>query len=138
MSKFGENHSRCLSNFLETHIFWKFDHISKTYNQINNRNIWFAKVIIILIMTAQVLFSIFFLKKTCTLMPLGPFASWDIGQHVYCNCLFPRDDILNFEINLIFLIKLIFYLTKKSRQKFKYLENKKSFQGEIKTIFHHF
>ena len=28
--------------------------------------------------------------------------------------------------------------TKKSRQKFKYLENKKSFEDEIKNIFHHF
>ena len=34
-------------------------------------NIWFPKVIIILIMTAQVLFfQCFFPKKTCTLMPL--------------------------------------------------------------------
>ena len=37
---------------------------------------------------------------------------------------FPGRDIINFEINLI---KLFFYMTKKSRQKFKYLENKKSF-----------
>ena len=29
-------------------------------------------------------------------------------------------------------------MIKKSRQKFKCLENKKSFLGEIKTIFHHF
>ena len=29
-------------------------------------------------------------------------------------------------------------MTKKSRQKFKYLENKKSFEDEIKNIFHHF
>ena len=64
MSVFGENDSRCLSNFLQTHIFWNFDHISRTYNQINYRNIWFAKVIIILIMTAQVLFfDVFFSEK---------------------------------------------------------------------------
>ena len=56
LSVFGENDSRRLSNFLQTHIFWKFDHISRTYNQINYRNIWFAKVTIILIMMAQVLF----------------------------------------------------------------------------------
>ena len=42
---------------------------------------------------------------------------------------------MNFEINLIFLIKPFFYMTKKSRQKFKYLENGKSFQDEIKSIF---
>ena len=29
-------------------------------------------------------------------------------------------------------------MTKKSRQKFKYLKNKKSFYGEIKSIFHNF
>ena len=29
-------------------------------------------------------------------------------------------------------------MTKKSRQKLKYLENEKSFLGEIKSIFHHF
>ena len=29
-------------------------------------------------------------------------------------------------------------MTKKSRQKFKYLENEKSFYGEIKSIFHYF
>ena len=36
-------------------------------------------------------------------------------------------DVKNFEINLIFPIKLFFYMTKKSRQKFKYLENEKCF-----------
>ena len=51
---------------------------------------------------------------------------------------FPGCDVINFEINIIFLIKPVFYLTRKSRQKFKYLENKKSFYVEIKSIFHHF
>ena len=32
-----------------------------------------------------------------------------------------------FEINLIFLIKSFFYMTRESQQKFKYLENEKSF-----------
>ena len=41
-------------------------------------------------------------------------------------------------IDLIFLIKPFFYMTKKSRQNLKYLENEISFQGEIKSIFHHF
>ena len=35
-------------------------------------------------------------------------------------------------------MKLFCYVTKKSRQKFKYLENEKSFWGEIKIIFHQF
>ena len=29
-------------------------------------------------------------------------------------------------------------MTKKSRQKFKHLENEKSFEDEINSIFHHF
>ena len=48
----------------------------------------------------------------------------------------PGCDVTKFEI--IFLIKPFCYMTKKSRQKFKYLENKKSFWGEIKSLFHHF
>ena len=51
---------------------------------------------------------------------------------------FPGCDVMNFKINLSFLIKLFFYVTKKSRQKLKYLQNMKSFYGEIKSIFHHF
>ena len=58
MSVFGENDSRHLYHFSQSHSFWKLVHISRTYNQINYSNIWFAKVTIILIMMAQVLFSI--------------------------------------------------------------------------------
>ena len=49
-------------------------------------------------------------------------------------------DVINFEINLTFQIRLIFYMAQKSKQKFKYLENEKSFQGEIIiiNIFHNF
>ena len=73
MSVFGENDSCCSSNFLQAHMFWKFDHMSRTYDQINYRNIWFSKVIIVLLMTAQVFFLMFFLKKTRTLMPLRDY-----------------------------------------------------------------
>ena len=41
----------------------------------------------------------------------------------------PGCNVINFEINLIFLIKLFLYMTKKSRQNLKYLENEKSFWG---------
>ena len=69
---FGENESRYLSNFLQTHIFWNLDHISRIYNQIKYRNIWFEKVTITIIMTAQVLyFHVFLPKKTRTLMLLN-------------------------------------------------------------------
>ena len=37
---------------------------------------------------------------------------------------FPGCGIISFENNIIFLIKPFFYMTKKSRQKFEYLENK--------------
>ena len=40
--------------------------------------------------------------------------------------------------DLIVLIKSFYYMTKKSRQKFKYLENIKNFSPEIKSIFHHY
>ena len=50
----------------------------------------------------------------------------------------PGCDVIKFEINLIFLIKPFCYIAKKSRRKLKYLGNKKSSWGEIKSIFHHF
>ena len=51
---------------------------------------------------------------------------------------FPGCDI-DFKVNLIFLIKPSFCVTKKLRQKIKYLENEKIFWNEIKkNIFHHF
>ena len=36
-------------------------------------------------------------------------------------------DVTNFEIKLIFLIKLFFHMTKKSKQTFKYFENERAF-----------
>ena len=39
----------------------------------------------------------------------------------------PGCDVMNFKINLIFLIKPFFQYDKKSLQKLKYLENEKSF-----------
>ena len=47
----------------------------------------------------------------------------------------PGFDLINFEIDLIFLIKSFFYVTKKSRQKFKYFENEKKLLGWKKTFF---
>ena len=38
---------------------------------------------------------------------------------------FPGCNVISFEINLIFLIQLFFYITKNSKQKGKYLEKKK-------------
>ena len=47
----------------------------------------------------------------------------------------PGCDFIKFEIKLIFLIKLFCCMTKKSRQKLKYLEKKNSCWGEKKTFF---
>ena len=61
-----------LSNCLQTHIFWNFDYISRIYNKINYRNIWFPKMIIIFLSWwHKCFFLIFFPKKTRTLMPLS-------------------------------------------------------------------
>ena len=47
-------------------------------------------------------------------------------------------DVINFEINLIFLIKPFSCMIKKSRQELKHHEHEKSFSGEVTSIFHHF
>ena len=53
--------------------------------------------------------------------------SGDIEQYVYYNYFLSSLRRHNFEIN-----------ENKSGQKFKYLKNKKSFNHEIKNLFHHF
>ena len=50
----------------------------------------------------------------------------------------PGCDVMNFEVDFIFLIKPFFLHDQKVMTKFKYLENKKNFHDEIKSIFHHF
>ena len=59
-----------------------------------------------------------------------------LGNMCIAVVYFPGCDVKNFEINLMFLIKPFFYMTEKSRQKLKYLENEKS--CFTKSIFHHF
>ena len=58
---FRKSDPRRLSNFLQAHMFWKSDYISRTSNRISYRNTWFEKVIVIL-------FRFFFSKKTRTLI----------------------------------------------------------------------
>ena len=71
---FGESDSHCLSDFLQAHIFSNFGHISRIYHQVNYREFGLENIIIILIMTAQLLFfNVFLLKKTNTLMLLSDF-----------------------------------------------------------------
>ena len=47
----------------------------------------------------------------------------------------PGCNVLNFEINFIFLLRPFLYMTKKSKQKLKYLQNENSLLGEIKSFF---
>ena len=68
---------------------------------------------------------------------LNIITSWDIGEYVIAIVCFSGFNVISFEINLIFLMKLFLYMTKTSRQKFKYLENKKSFYDKMKNIFSH-
>ena len=68
-------------------------------------------------------------------LPLIPEISNNVCMVILC---YPGCDVINFEVNLIFLIKPFFYISKKLRQKFRYLENEKSFSDETKSIFHHF
>ena len=58
----------------------------------------------------------------------------EILGNVFIATYFPSCDVINFEMNLAFLIKPFYYLTKKSRQTFKYLENKKTYSGEINAF----
>ena len=44
------------------------------------------------------------------------------------------DDVINVDINLSFLINLFFYIARKVK-KSDYINNKKSFLGEIKSTF---
>ena len=58
-------------------------------------------------------------------------ASWPLLLEILVNaCIviicFADSDVTDFEVKLIFLIKPFPYMTKKSRQKFKCLENEKS------------
>ena len=51
----------------------------------------------------------------------------------------PVCDVINFGIKLNLDMKpVFFFITKKSRQKCKYLKNEKSFSYKIINIFHHF
>ena len=72
------------------------------------------------------------------------FNAWlPLSLEILCNMYIviiccPVYDLINFEINHGFVIKPLFYMTKKSGQKRKYLTKEKSFQHEIKSIFHQF
>ena len=58
-----------------------------------------------------------------------------LGSMCIAIICYPGWDVINFEINLIFLIKQFFYMTKKSRQKVKYLEKEKKLLRWNKNYF---
>ena len=45
---------------------------------------------------------------------------------------------MNFEIYFSFPVKPLSYMNKNSEQKLKYLKNRKSFKGEVKSVYYHF
>ena len=61
-----------------------------------------------------------------------------IFQEKCFSCYILGCDVINLEIIFIILIKPFFYMAKKSIQQSKFVEKENSFQGEIKSIFHHF
>ena len=80
----------------------------------------------------DILYTIFQEKCLSCYIQLTDQISFQINFQILGNmCIgiacFPGCDVINFEINLIFLIKPFFYISKKLRQKFKYLDNKKIF-----------
>ena len=68
-------------------------------------------------------------------LPLLLQISADVCIVIVC---YPVFDVINFETYISFLIEPFSYMTKNSEQILKYLNNKKSFYGEIKIMFHHF
>ena len=58
-----------------------------------------------------------------------------LGNMCITNIWFQGYDVINSEAKLIFLIKIFLFMTKKSSEKFNYLENKNSFKAEIKNRF---
>ena len=61
-----------------------------------------------------------------------------LGNMCIANACFPGRDVIIFEINLILLIKLFYYMTEKSRQKFKYLQKERWKKRGEKKLFSHF
>ena len=78
------------------------------------------------------------LRDTWSSICIGIVCHYFVIYEAVCVLELFASNIITFEINVIFLIKPLFYIIKKLRKQFKYLENKRSFSGEIKCIFHHF
>ena len=57
-----------------------------------------------------------------------------LGNMCIVIACFPGRDVMNFEINLNFLIKPFFYIIKKWRQKYKHLEDENNFKLNKKHL----
>ena len=84
-------------------------------------------------------FCVFFLKKNVFMLysiTWPNFIVWlplfleTLGNMCIAIVWFPGCDVISFVINLL-SNKAVFYMTNKLRQKFKYLENKKSFSTNL-------
>ena len=70
-----------------------------------------------------------------TFIPWLPLLLQILGNMSIAIVCYPGCDVMAFEINLTFLIESFFLHDQKVWQKLKYLENEKSFWGEIKSVF---
>ena len=100
-------------------IYSSFKNKKKSGSSPASLTVWFLKKNISLV--------IFYYLTKCEY--LVAITSWDIEQYVYCNCLLTRLWRHKLWINLICLIEPFFYMTKKSKQKLKYLQNEKGYYG---------
>ena len=80
-----------------TFLLWYFGYLEKWEAKINFKSVWLPLLLEIL-------------DNICTVI-------------ICC----PVCEVINFETNFSFLVKLFFYVTKKSGQNCKYLKNEKSF-----------
>ena len=69
-------------------------------------------------------------------MSLSAFTSWDIGHYEYCNQCCTVCDVINFEINLSFLIEPFFYITKNKDKNINISRTKIVFNMKYKAFCH--
>ena len=87
------------------------DHIPRIYNQISYWNIWFAKVIIILVMTTWVIFFDFCFKKTHKWMPLSSSLTETLNmfQLFFRNMNFNLKNTWGMRYHIQFIVQILFW-----------------------------
>ena len=66
---------------------------------------------------------------------VNAFISWVLGSMSIVIICFPVDEIIDFEINFIFLIKPVSYMSRQVRAKTNIVRTKRAFKAEIKNFF---